>query len=395
MKKHIRSNYKNLLINFFAMVLSLFALIGTINIIASENTIYEAIVSTYPNKNVYFISKTGYSDDESGYNIVQTSRPTISEISKLEIFDENYLDIDLSYLLGNYILKVDGLVKNETILFEPHFLDNEIILISGLNYENLELYFEREFQFKEEDTTVYETFKWNTLGFEKKIIKVFNFLRVPTVYYPYKILKNAAETTYFSSYNDNLYEYIKQKSPNDAETNYSLIGVCDEEKMTVVQNSEYAKLYSFANTGKEISNNFMSLFSTILDFCFYFLIAIVLLVVILFLYTIYLMILKNHKEVALLRTFGMSKSSVNFIYRIELWLLFLFSFLVAISFVFLTFFLINKYVVPGLDITFYLNLDVYLTTFLFLLTFIIIAFLVQIPLFKINRINIRKELNSL
>ena len=48
MKKHIRSNYKNLLINFFAMVLSLFALIGTINIIASENKIYEALDEEKP-----------------------------------------------------------------------------------------------------------------------------------------------------------------------------------------------------------------------------------------------------------------------------------------------------------------------------------------------------------
>ena len=110
------------------MVLSLFALIGTINIIASENKIYEAIVSTYPNKNVYSISKTGYSDDESGYNIVQTSRPTISEISKLDVFDENYLDIDLSYLLSNYILKVDGLVKNETILLNVCFFSFYIFL---------------------------------------------------------------------------------------------------------------------------------------------------------------------------------------------------------------------------------------------------------------------------
>jgi ABC-type antimicrobial peptide transport system permease subunit len=297
--------------------------------------------------------------------------------------------------LDSYTLKVDGLIQNESIIFEPHFMDNENFYISELNFKNFDLEFSKDFQLKEGEYVVYENFKWNISNFNKINVRVFNFLRVPTIYYPYNCLKNAAESTYFTSIEMNVYDYLLSKSGDDIETNYQLIGKLSQEKYRNFIKTEYSKLYDVSNSPNDIANNFMNLFSMILDFCFYFLIAILVLVIILFLYTIYLMILKNHKEIALLRTFGATKKSINFTYCSEVSILYIISFLFAFGFTFLTYFLLNMYVVPALDIRFSLEVDIKLTLLIFVIGLFIVNLLTQIPLIKVNSINIRKELNSL
>ena len=56
-KKHIKNNWKNLLLNFFAMVLSIFALIITLNVISIKQDLHSSILKTFPNKDTYSISK--------------------------------------------------------------------------------------------------------------------------------------------------------------------------------------------------------------------------------------------------------------------------------------------------------------------------------------------------
>ena len=127
-KKHIKSNCKNLLINFFALFLSLFALIVTTNAILLKDEFNNSIINSYPNKDVYKISKIGSLDFDNDYNIVQKTRPTIEEVLSIDSLKINYIDIDLSYLLDTYTLKVDGLIKNESIIFEPNFLNDDIFI---------------------------------------------------------------------------------------------------------------------------------------------------------------------------------------------------------------------------------------------------------------------------
>lgn len=395
MKKHLKSNFKNLLLNFIAMFLSLFALISTLNIISIEESLKTSILNTYPNKNTYYVSKNGTLDLEQGYNIVQKVRPTVNEIESLEYFIQSEIEYDLSYLLDNYSITKNDLLQNMHIVFEPHLLESEKVYYSGINLEDCVIKFSKDFKVSTDDGDVYETFKWDLQNLEHQEIKVFNFLNVPTVYYPYKFLKNAAKSTYFDSISLNLYDYIAQKNNNEIETNYSLILSDKSFKIEEFNKSKYADLYDISNTPLEITTNFMGLFSTILDFSFYFLIAIVVLVIILFLYTIYLIILKNHKEIALLRSYGKSKFSINMMYRIEIILLFIISFATSLGTTFGVFELINNFLIPSLNINFSLVLNLQNTMVLFLISTIVVMILIQIPLIKVNKINIRKELNSI
>jgi ABC-type antimicrobial peptide transport system permease subunit len=395
MKKHIRSNIKNLIINFFALFLSLFAILTTINVISFKNELNTSILDTFPNNNVFRISKNVAFDDGGSYSIVQKARPTINEIKSLSILKNGIVDIDLSYLLNNYTFKVDDLIQNEHILFEPHFLNDEMLYYSNLEYESFNVFFEQEFRIEKDGETVFETFKMNFNNLELQKIKTFNFLSSATIYYPYNYVKNAAEHTYFASIETNLYDFLYEKNSRDIETNYSLVGVYDDQTYNSFLNSEFTKVYELANNPHEITNNFMTLFSTIIDFCFYFLIVIVVLVFILFLYTIYLNILKNHKEIALLKTFGMSKHKINAIYRFEILCLVIVSFVFALLLTYVVFLLTNTYVLPALNISFSLKFNWSLTALLFGAVILAINFLMVFPLVRINKINIRKELNSL
>ena len=127
----------------------------------------------------------------------------------------------------------------------------------------------------------------------------------------------------------------------------------------------------------------------------HFLIVIVVFLIVLFLYTVYLIILKNHKEIALLRTYGKSKSSINLIYRFEVLTLFILSFIVSVLLSFGFFTLINSLLIPQLKISFAINMNIKLILLLFATSCFLIMLCVQIPLIKVNKINIRKELNSL
>lgn len=394
-KKHIKSNWKNLLLNFFAMVLSIFALIITLNVISIKQDLHSSILKTFPNKDTYSISKNSSLNLNEGYNITQKTRPTISELSEIKILENSIFDYDLSFLLDTYELKENNLIENKQIIFEPHFLKTDSFYYSNLELNNFSLEFSKDIKVQTEENEEYENFTWNLNEYEFKKIEVFNFLSVSTIYYPYNLLKNAAESTYFYSIDQNLYEYISNKSSTDIETNYSLIANISAEKLKLFQASKYSNLYEITNTPQEITSNFMNLFSSIIDFSFYFLIVIVIFVIVLFLYTIYLIILKNHKEIALLRTYGKSKTSINLIYRFEVLTLFIFSFVVSILLSIGFFMLINNLLIPQLKISFAINIDIKLVLLLFLAASFLIMLCVQIPLIKVNKINIRKELNSL
>lgn len=383
------------MLNFIALFLSIFALIIVLNVINIEDKMNMAILNTFPNSEVYSISKNGNQDLNNGYNIVQKVRPNLNELKSIEFFANSNIDYDLSYLLDNYTYKKDNLIINEKIIFEPHFLSTENFYVSGLDFSNSSLEFSKDFKIFKDGEEEFETFKWNITNYEFISIKVFNFLNVPTIYYPYNLLKNSAETTYFSSVDLNLYEFISKKGSNEIETNYSLIGVFEEQTIKEFNHSQYKNLYEITNRPYEISNNFMSLFSTIIDFGFYFLIVIIVLVLVLLVYTLYLIILKNHKETALLRSYGKSKSFINMIYRFEILILFFLSFIFAVHASIGAFSLVNNLVLPSLNFNFIFKINIPLTCFVLLICLFLILTLTQIPLIKVNRINIRKELNSL
>lgn len=394
-KKHVKNNFKNLFLNFFAMVLSIFALIITLNVIYIKNDLHNAILNSFPNKDTYSISKNSSLNLTEGYNITQKTRPTLSELSEIKILENSTFDYDLSFLLDTYELKENNLIENRQIIFEPHFLNTDYFYYSNLELNDFSLEFNKDIKVKTEESEEYENFMWNLNEYEFKKIEVFNFLSVSTIYYPYNLLKNAAESTYFSSIGQNLYEYISNKSSTDIETNYSLVGNIDNKNMENFAKSKYSNLYEITNTPQEITSNFMNLFSSIIDFSFYFLIVIVVFVIVLFLYTVYLIILKNHKEIALLRTYGKSKSSINLIYRFEVLTLFILSFVVSILLSIGFFTLINSLLIPQLKISFAINMNIKLILLLFAASCFLIMLCVQIPLIKVNKINIRKELNSL
>ena len=394
-KKHVKNNFKNLFLNFFAMVLSIFALIITLNVISIKNDLHNSILNSFPNKDTYSISKNSSLNLTEGYNITQKTRPTLSELSEIKILENSTFDYDLSFLLDTYELKENNLIENRQIIFEPHFLNTDYFYYSNLELDDFSLEFNKDIKVKTEESEEYENFTWNLNEYEFKKIEVFNFLSVSTIYYPYNLLKNAAESTYFSSIGQNLYEYISNKSSTDIETNYSLVGNIDNKNMENFAKSKYSSLYEITNTPQEITSNFMNLFSSIIDFSFYFLIVIVVFVIVLFLYTVYLIILKNHKEIALLRTYGKSKSSINLIYRFEVLTLFILSFVVSILLSIGFFTLINSLLIPQLKISFAINMNIKLILLLFAASCFLIMLCVQIPLIKVNKINIRKELNSL
>ena len=394
-KKHVKNNFKNLFLNFFAMVLSIFALIITLNVIYIKNDLHNAILNSFPNKDTYSISKNSSLNLTEGYNITQKTRPTLSELSEIKILENSTFDYDLSFLLDTYELKENNLIENRQIIFEPHFLNTDYFYYSNLELNDFSLEFNKDIKVKTAESEEYENFMWNLNEYEFKKIEVFNFLSVSTIYYPYNLLKNAAESTYFSSIGQNLYEYISNKSSTDIETNYSLVGNIDNKNMENFAKSKYSNLYEITNTPQEITSNFMNLFSSIIDFSFYFLIVIVVFVIVLFLYTVYLIILKNHKEIALLRTYGKSKSSINLIYRFEVLTLFILSFVVSILLSIGFFTLVNSLLIPQLKISFAINMNIKLILLLFAASCFLIMLCVQIPLIKVNKINIRKELNSL
>ena len=394
-KKHLKTNFKTLFLNFVALFLSIFALVCTINVINIEDEMRESILSTFPNSKVFSISKNGNNDVGSEHNIVQKVRPSIEEIKSIKFLNDIRIDYDLSYLLNDYTYKEDNLIINERILFEPHFLSNEIFYASGLEYDNFSIEFSKDFRIQNNEQSDIENFKRNISNFEFIHLKVFNFLSVPTIYYPYNLLKNAAETTYFQSISKNLYQFIAEKTSSEIETNYSLIGEFTPEKIVKFEQSPYYDLYELTNNPHEISNNFMTLFTTILDFGFYFLVVIIVLVLVLLAYTLYLIILKHHKEIALLRTYGRSKFFINSIYRFEILSLFFVAFIFAICFSIGLFAIINSMLMPGLNIDFKFSLNIELTTLVFCVCMATIMLLAQIPLTKVNKINIRKELNSI
>ena len=238
-KKHVKNNFKNLFLNFFAMVLSIFALIITLNVIYIKNDLHNSILNSFPNKDTYSISKNSSLSLTEGYNIIQKTRPTLSELSEIKILENSTFDYDLSFLLDTYELKENNLIENRQIIFEPHFLNTDYFYYSNLELNDFSLEFYKDIKVKTEESEEYENFTWNLNDYEFKKIEVFNFLSVSTIYYPYNLLKNAAESTYFSSIGQNLYEYISNKSSTDIETNYSLVGNIDNKNMENFAKSKY------------------------------------------------------------------------------------------------------------------------------------------------------------
>lgn len=395
-KKHLRTNKKNLILNFFSLVFSLFALVFVVVVLMNSNNLEAQILNTYPNKNVYQVSKKiNITDSNMSNGLIQLNRPTENELKNVKEFKDSFFDIDLFYLFDSYEVTKDNLKQNLAITFEPYFYNDEKILYSGFEIDDLKITINKDFLITVNEQNIYETFKFEITKYEFQKIKVFNFLSTPTVYYPYNLVKNAAKLTYFESIGQNLYDFLKAKPSNSIETNYSMLMVNDTLNLDNFNATKYADTYSLYNTSQEISMNFMNLFSSLLNFCFYFLIVIIVLVVILLLYSIHLIVLKNHKEIALMRTYGKSKNSINFLYMFEIFFLYLISYIFAcgltiggcflLNYLMENIFVIKTNFLPSVEVIFGL----------FFIIGIVISLLIQIPLFKVQKINIRKELNSI
>ena len=131
-KKHLRTNKKNLILNFFSLVFSLFALVFVVVVLMNSNNLEAQILNTYPNKNVYQVSKKiNITDSNMSNGLIQLNRPTENELQNVKEFKDSFFDIDLFYLFDSYEVTKDNLKQNLAITFEPYFYNDEKILYSG------------------------------------------------------------------------------------------------------------------------------------------------------------------------------------------------------------------------------------------------------------------------
>jgi hypothetical protein len=125
-KKHLRTNKKNLILNFFSLVFSLFALVFVVVVLMNSNNLEAQILNTYPNKNVYQVSKKiNITDSNISNGLIQLNRPTENELKNVKEFKDSFFDIDLFYLFDSYEVTKDNLQQAvQEVLNDKDIQDN-------------------------------------------------------------------------------------------------------------------------------------------------------------------------------------------------------------------------------------------------------------------------------
>lgn len=392
-KYKIWKNIKSSLLSFISLSISMI-LITLVLVLNRNSETLNATISNaylnYPFARIYKKERINESQEE--IEIFEYVRPSLVELKNINLFSKSKIDVNFDFLFENVEIYLNDKNVNTIISFEPYY-DESNSFISNFEFEgvlNIKIKKDLEFEFYNEK--IIDNIK---LDFSiVSNIKEFEFLSEKTIYYPYKYIKKVLiEKTVR---NINWYDHLLELDSKNDLTSYSLYCFSSDYKDldTIIQNKELSALYDIESSNYEKKKSFLEFYSSLLDFSKVFCIVILILAIVLLLYSIYFSITKDRKEIALLKSYGLSNTKCSLLSVFEINIILFFSLVLSIVLSFFILLIIKQYFFKIFAICIDFSIINATNIPLFYISILMgCNFLLLIPLYFIRKVNIKKELN--
>ncbi len=343
-EKNVRNNWKKDIINLISACFSMVVLVISIFFNSSIIECKDVLLESYGDANTYEISLTKTEEiKDSPIDLVRSERPSYSSI--YPIFSDYNCMIGYSY---DYFFKSTKRIKFNNKSFEDFeikpYIDlnlpiNSLIindkmadlLGEGILGQDLSINIKCDYNYISERTniTIIETFEAEIPFNVKEIVKEFNYMNSPCIYYSQlyfeEILKNtiALNSSIDRNKNVSFYDLVSEAKDDSEISNYSYnifsFGKETNLKLRKFINSDELSLINLELTsrGYTLVTSFITISESLFLGMNFFIILLVLTSLFISGFLAYSSIVSNRKEIAILRCLGGHENNILEIYLIE------------------------------------------------------------------------------
>lgn len=386
---------------FITLMISFVISLALVLLNESFDILDNNIQNLYFNSNYYSISKKINVSENKNLSFVQVIRPEENELQSIVELNDCYVDISFDYIFNSCSLYIDNNEVFETVIFEPYFdpesqdfFCNECFNES-IGKSNIEIKINFELNYNIEGETLTNFINKNYYFSNLNIKKDVHLINIPVIYYPYVKVKNdfaKIKCNENGGVTSNVYKYIKNSENNSDISSYKLVAF--ERNFNRLELSpESNEIYILEN---RVLDSWKSFKDLILSSCSFVLIFNIISYIGAFCvlgFSIFSRILFNKKNIAILKIIGFKDENILNSIRNEVLKPIIISIIFNIGLV-IYFLSLVKYFLP-IKINDYLNTNLFIIiAFIFIGFLIIIEFFFAVYKSYLQKVNIKKELNS-
>lgn len=389
LKYKFLENFKTTFLIFVSSIICVTMSFFLLSLINSKDNLENSIDNSYINPYITKIYKYSSLNNDNDYSLISYERPSINELINLNLFKKTKIEPNLDFLFASSKLYSHGIQVFEDITYMPYNDTNTNFCISNFEAKDYLLSINYNYIFNDEEIDININLNIN------KQIKEFNFLSTKIIYYPINYLKDVLSSISIKE-KYSILDDIYKLNPNDERGGYSLFGFFDKKTYeNIIKDNTISDLYYLECNSQELKESFMSIYNSLLDFSIIFLIVIIIINFILLAFSINNSLNKNRKDFAILKSYGYKNSFCKDIYLFESLILLSLIFFISISLNNILSNLLISILNNMLNISFILSNN-NISIILYITVFNILYFLILfIMLFKIKKINLKKELCSI
>lgn len=352
------------------------------------------------NSNYYSISKKINISENKNLSVIQIVRPEENELSNIKELKDCFIDISFDYLFNSSVLFVKDKEIFETVIFEPYYGEDDNFYCNeafsnSIGNKQVRLEINVEFEYLLEGEKLYNkvshTYTVERIDLRNDVL----LINVPVLYYPYNRVKN--DFLEIKCYEDgekqsNVYKYLRNSKNDDDVGSYKLV-VFSKKNKVINLNETLQDIYMLDNRVLESWKSFKELIVSSSNFIWIFNIISYIGAFCVIGFSIFSRILFNKKNIAILKVLGLKNKNIQKFLKNNIIPAIIFSILSSVCLILFAI-LILSFVLP-LNFYEYANSNIMINLILLFFVFILfVEIFLSIYRIYLNKINIKKELNS-
>ena len=411
--KDIFQNKRSYFIIFFALIFTFTLLFTSLSIKSYSENIGDDIFSTYiVNNYVKVTNEIPIKNNESDINLYIEERPKFSDIESCPCFENFYYDLSFEYLFSSATKIKNKKAINITYLpsLKTKFLANRAFF-DEIEEFNIDLEFNIKANEFIENEYIQDVCNF-TINFEYELVEEFSYNMEPRLYYPYLYIKEELENHFFDILSDknsekiSVYSYIANKPNNEIASSYSLdLFESSGRKINVDKLNNELKNTTLvcSNPLFEVSNLYENTIVSLINYFIVLFISSIIGLIFIIEFLLYESIQNSKRKIAIYEFLGLKIEIYKIIKVLQHFLLILISFFIGYLINFQICKLINGLIYSNFNVgmniqfnTIFYQLNTNQFLFLIWFSFTVLVYLGSyFPLKRLEKIDIKKELNSL
>lgn len=388
LKYKLKENFKILFLILFSSIVALSITFVLINLNMNKSLLNDSIENSFLETYTSKIYKYTNEIEDNNFSILSYEKPSIKEICNFNV-PKNKLYINLDFLFNSAKLYEGDSQVFDNVSFFPYLNSYSNSCIANFEINNAYVSLNYDYQYENEIININKNIKIS------KIIDEFNFLPTKTIYYPINYINSLLMNLYVNE-EKSIYEDLISLNSNHEKTGYSIYAFLNKEQYNLLsKNDKFNNKYFLENNNIDLKNSFIDIYNSLLDFSLIFLFLILIINFFLIVFSLNNILNKNRKDIAILKSYGYDNLFFKMIYYSEILLIMILSIVFSkligtiLSNCLVLYF--KKYLLINLS---FLNNSYFTNLFIFIYVMINLI-LLSITITRINKINLKDELNAL